>query len=270
MGVDVFRHPFLCINYFIFAQILNIMKKLLLFISLCTLLLSACKKDSKTTTDPVLDVRIDGLYDFSLGYDDRTYDYEFKTIALAISQLTLSQENVSLNLEGLPTGIEVKFSTTSGIPNYTSLMEVTLNNNIKSGVYPIKLVAKNASGVKKTYTFTVTVALPCNFSYAGNYEVKETIDGVEQALYSTVLNRMGIDGNIIYDYKNYYAMDFNCTAKTVVLYSQDYVFNNPNSGKISGTGTLTDNVITLNCVYEPSVMSGGGPNKIIKKVFTRK
>lgn len=246
------------------------MKKLLLFFSFCTFLLSACKKDTKTTTTPVLDVRIDGLYDFNLGFDNKTYDYESKTIALAISQLTLSQENISLNVEDVPTGVEIKFSTTSGIPNFTSLMEVTLNNSIKSGVYPIKLVAKNASGVKKIYNFSITVKLPCNYSYQGNYEVKETIDGVEQAAYTTGLSAMGTGEDMIYDYKNYYTMYFNCTAKSVVMYSQDYIYGNPYSGKISGNGTLTDNVITINCVFEPSSMSGGGPNKNIKKVFTKK
>lgn len=249
------------------------MKKLLLFFSFVSLLISSCKKESETPSTPVLpvlDVRIDGLYDFTLGYDNTTYEYEVKTIGLSISQTTLNQENISISAENVPNGMEFKFSTTSGIPNFTSLMEVKLNSNIRSGVYPISLVAKNSSGLKKTYNFTITVNLPCNFSYAGSFDVKETIDGVVQPVYSTTLSVMGTAGDMIYDYKNYYSMNINCSTKSVILYSQNYVYGNPYSGKISGSGTLTDNEITLNCIYETSGMYGGGPNKNIIKVFTRK
>lgn len=251
------------------------MKKILLFIALITVVISvgSCSKEDKNVTPtptptptPTLDVRVDGLYDFAIGYDVTNYEFETKTLPLAISQLTGSQEKITLSLDSLPKGVEITFSTTSGIPNFTSTMTVDLTKEAESGIYPVKLIAKNAAGISKTYNFSITVTIPCGFKYEGPaYQAQETIDGVAQSPYTTYFSTAGPGLIYLYDIKKYFYYTLDCSTKTFTM-NQYYVNGNPMSGTIAGTGKEVANVITINGTLTSAT---GGPTKTVKIVYTK-
>lgn len=192
---------------------------------------------------------INGLANLTLsGFTSKSYSIEVK-------QTGSIQENVNLTAEGLPPGVIVSFSPNSGITTFSSTVSFENISNTKSGIYPITIVAKNSSGVKKSYTINLTLDIPCVLLLVGNYSLIESINGVDKPSINTTIDKAGPGYIYIYDYQNYHSMTFDCNLKTVNLFTQPYNFSS-GAGTISGTGTFTDSTITVVGTFEAFTGAG--------------
>lgn len=234
------------------------MKKVLLLLSVfITLLVSSCNKNKRNS-----ELSIAGLTDITL---NENYKSLPKSLPISINQKGVSSENINLSLEGMPDGVELSLSVKSGVPNFSSSINARINKNLDNGRYPIKMIAKNDAGNETVFPFNIIVDLPCYDKVIGNYTLTETIDGVEKT-YDTQLAQSSSDKNKVRDLKYYNDIILDCQNKTVKM-ENSYVYYGSIYGYIYGTGTFTDKTLMMDCTFEPN---GGGPNKTVKRVFTRR
>ncbi len=123
------------------------MRKAYLLFTLLMIGLASCKpkQNNKPTTYAVSNV-----HDIELTQGEE-YSYE-----LFLSYLGPVQENVTLDISGLPEGITVDFSKTGGVPSFGSVVTLR-NNSAEPGVYPCELHTTGTQTGEKTYEFTITV-----------------------------------------------------------------------------------------------------------------
>jgi hypothetical protein len=123
------------------------MRKAYLLFTLLCIGLASCKpsRNNKATTYTVSNV-----HDIELTQGEE-YDYE-----LLLSFVGPVQENVDLDITGLPDGISYDFSKTGGIPSFTSVVTLR-NNSAEPGVYDCKLTTTGSKTGEKSYDFSVTV-----------------------------------------------------------------------------------------------------------------
>jgi len=81
-------------------------------------------------------------------------------LSLTVQYMDSAQENVTLGLTGLPTGIT--YDTTwinSGIPTFSTTLSVfdTMGAGVTPGIYPVKLTATTISGRTRSYPFNIKV-----------------------------------------------------------------------------------------------------------------
>lgn len=138
------------------------MKKALSILALIVLF-NSCKKsedDKKTTPVATETFTINGITDLS----------SYSSLDLTIAQKTgAKQEDVNLELSGLPTGVTGFFSSPKGIPTFNSKLSFKIFN-AKAGTYPIKLSGKSAS-YTKDYNFNLSIPEQYNGIYVDNGEI---------------------------------------------------------------------------------------------------
>lgn len=184
---------------------------------------------------------------------------------IEVKQTGAVQESVTLGAENLPTGVTVSFTPNSGITTFSSMVIFNCPSTVKSGVYPVKITATNAAGLKRTYTINLTIDIPCSVMFSGRFNFVETIDGVEQAPEEVVMSSAA---GGIYDGKYYHMMRYDCSTKTIDLYEQGYVYGaSPKRGSISGTGTFNETTITVSGTFKANDTA---PVKTFKRVYTKK
>lgn len=129
------------------------MKKATLFMALLTLLFSACTKSNDDDDVFSPNFRVDGITDINI------FRNSTNSLSLSVVYMNSQQERVRLSLEGLPSGMTAEFTTTSGLPSFSSYLQIT-NNSVPAGVYPVRLVATGDITGRHTFTFNIT-AMDC-------------------------------------------------------------------------------------------------------------
>ena len=181
------------------------------------------------------------------------------TLSLVVKTLTGTAEPVSLSLTGLPTGATSGFSATSGTPDYNSTLTINTNASVATGTYPLVLKSTSASTGTKTFNFNLTVTgttSDCAQGVAGTYTSQDSCTATAGA---PVITKTGTNAIKIASLAGYltYVIDanatVNCTNHTVTIPSQAITAIPIPGATISGSGTFTNNSMTIH--YTISVLT---------------
>jgi hypothetical protein len=148
------------------------MRKAYLLFTLFCIGLASCKpnRNNKPTT-----YSVNNVHDIELSQGE---EYAFE---LFLNYLGPVQENVTLDIEGLPEGISADFSKTGGIPSFTT--EVTLrNNSADPGVYNVQLITTGSQTGEKAYDFTITVETDPLCGVLGTYTYTAICDPLDSTI----------------------------------------------------------------------------------------
>lgn len=211
------------------------MKKIvtLILLALISLGVYSCSKDSST---PVT-YTVSGLTSV------RVAAGESDLLALTISNTSTYQEQVSLDVEGVPSGVSVSFSNKSGTPPFTTNITFT-NTSAAVGTYNCKLVVNGSKTGKRFYEFTLVVASTAACNLPGPYVYTQTCNsgaGTEDLeAFSTNgsvrFTNFGAHGWSVFAYVN-------CGAGVLEVPLQPV----GNATQVSGTGTFNaDGTIHIN------------------------
>jgi hypothetical protein len=114
-------------------------KKLpILLISLQIVFFAACKKDH----DNSFDCEITGVSNINAKVGDN------KVVHVSIENTQGVPENVELSLQNVPRGISYYFETSKGTPNFTTVLTISMNNEVKLGKHTMTLEAKSKNLLK--------------------------------------------------------------------------------------------------------------------------
>jgi hypothetical protein len=130
--------------------------KRLAFILLFVVSFFSCRKDGEPEE-----------FDFSISQLERidARVEENITLRIVITSNNNSPENVILSLDDVPEGITCHFSKESGIPEYSTDLELKISRQVKGGLYILKLSATSEK-LKKTVPVIINVdaALSASFT----------------------------------------------------------------------------------------------------------
>ena len=143
-----------------YKQHTNKMKKTTLLLAFLTLLFSACTKVVDDEYE-MPNYRVDGITDISV------YSTGATNMPLNVVYMNSEQERVDLSLDGLPAGMTATFTPASGIPTYSSFLQIR-SNNTAAGNYPVTLVANGAESGRRTYSFNIRIT-ECASELLGTY-----------------------------------------------------------------------------------------------------
>lgn len=140
------------------------MRKAYLLFTLLAVGLASCKpnRNDKATT-----------YNVSNVHDIELTQGEQDSYLITIGYVGPIQENVTLDVTGLPAGISYDFSTWAGIPTFSSTITLR-NNSAEPGVYPCVLHTEGDKTGEKNYNFNVTVKTEPLCGTLGNYSYNLT------------------------------------------------------------------------------------------------
>ena len=153
------------------------MKKGLLVLA-ATFLIAGCQKKDQTVNNyntggaqPAF--AVNGITDVSFVSQ---VDY-VSTLSLSVQYLDSAQENVSLSLNGLPSGIVIDTTwINSGIPTFSTTLNIYDTVVVSPGSYPVTLTATTTSGKTKNYPFNIRVQ-PMPSGFLGKYNTCNTSCG---------------------------------------------------------------------------------------------
>ncbi len=123
------------------------MKHILLFV-LPFLFFLSCKKDKDNNVAHSFNIH--GISDVHLEPGD------LRVLELEIKHVSGAQNNVSLEISGMPAGVTAKFSTSKGIPDFATVLTITTSEDVVAGVYPLVITCSDGS-VAKDYEFSLHV-----------------------------------------------------------------------------------------------------------------
>lgn len=163
------------------------MRKLTLFaLMVCLISLGACSKsdDNNQTANPTNNNQpISSTSNFTVnGVNDVTMTAnDTKMMPLEIKHEEGDQEMVTLTVTGLPNKVSAKFSSDSGTPTFSSVLEIT-TNYAQGGSYPITITATTATGKTKVLSFTLKVEgqTNCRPNIIGQYKSVENCTGQQR------------------------------------------------------------------------------------------
>lgn len=204
----------------------------LVLLILCILGIYSCQKN-----EPSFDFYVKGIADVAFDGDSSV------SIPLEIIQISGKSEKISLELNDIPSKVAAKLDTQSGIPNYKSVLTLT-GLYADSGTHTTILTATSASGLKKTYPFTVKVKLmkDCTKVLVGSYNNTDCYGRTITSEVSKIsANRLRIG---MYSAFNSVSVNatINCDLKTILI---DTTILNTYP-RISGSGTFSGKTITIN------------------------
>lgn len=181
------------------------------------------------------------------------------TLSLAVNKTSGTAETVNLAVDGLPSGATANFSPASGMPNFSSTLTINTTASLAPGTYPLKVKSTSASTTAKNYSFNLVVTgttSDCAQSVAGNYTSQDSCTATAGA---PVITRTGNNAIKITGLTGFqsYTIDatgtVNCTNHTVTIPSQAITAIPIPGAMISGTGTFTNNSMTIH--YTISVLT---------------
>lgn len=193
--------------------------------------LLSCKKDQPQKMD------------FSIsGLKDTTFNYQKLTENINVKFTSGAKNNVNLTVSGLPKGLNAQLSSKSGTPDFNSNIELTHNDYIVAGIYPIKIIANADDGTEKSTEFKLTVNGGCGDFASGNYTTEITYTGSGE-LFSKTQYRLAVKSdnpNRVFFYEgnnkdaDFYA-DVDCGALSVSIPTQS---KSGSSLQFSGSGKM--------------------------------
>jgi uncharacterized membrane protein len=206
-----------------------------------------------STTTNQFDYTVNGINDLTVQQGGNG------NLPLSVSLLSGTAENVSLSLTGLPAGASSSFSPASGLPSFNTTLNVTTTNAVAAGTYPLSLKSTSSAGTK-TFGFNLIVTGnnggDCAQGVAGNYTSMDscTATAGTPVITKTGTNQIKITGLVGFQT---YTVDVNgtvnCNNHTVNIPSQGIPTIPIPGATISGTGTFTDNTMTIH--YTISVLT---------------
>lgn len=219
------------------------MRKAYLLFTLLCITFAACKKNNNNKPTTYV---VHGVHDIALTQGE-TYDY-----SLFLDYVGPVQENVTLEMLGLPSGVSVDFSRTGGVPSFTT--DVTLrNNSAEPGMYECQLKTHGDQTGDKFYDFTINVKSAPICGLLGNYTYTSTCDTpvmgtaetltaasvpVENAVNPVRFANFGAHGWIV-------SGKVDCSTNKITIDLQSV--NTSGNVQVSGTGSFTSaGTITIN------------------------
>lgn len=150
------------------------MKKLpnLLFalcLAIVSLNISSCKKDPEKAA-------------FSItGLSDQTFNGSDINQSLTIGYTAGPKEAVTLAVSGLPAGITASFSSTSGTPEFSSVLTLKAAGAVTAGTFTVTVTGTSTSGTSSSAAFNLTVPDDCANRLTGLYDFTVTTSGTVES-----------------------------------------------------------------------------------------
>jgi hypothetical protein len=210
------------------------MKKIftLLLLAIGSLSINSCTKSgdgsAKTYT-------VNGLTDIILSQG------ETFSMTLNIASVGNLQEQVSLDVDGLPDGVVVSFTSKSGTPSFSSRVTFT-NTSAVMGTYSGRLIVTGTASGRKYYDFTIEITDEDACGVAGTYTYTQTCNmtpGTEVIDANSANNEVRFSN---FGGHGWVARgNVNCANRTIEfpLQSVGNGFSIGGTGNFSTTGTIT-------------------------------
>lgn len=145
------------------------MRKLFTLLALCTLSagIYSCSKpgNSNGTT-----YTVSGITAISLAQG------ESDALNLNIQTVGSYQEQVSLDVDGLPDGVSVSFAPKSGTPSFNTVVTFT-NTSAEIGTYNCRLIVRGTGSKVRYYDFVLTITNLPTCGIPGTYNYTQTCNG---------------------------------------------------------------------------------------------
>ena len=221
------------------------MKHTLLFI-LPFLFFLSCKKD-KDSDVVQSSFNINGIADVHLEPGD------LQILELEIKHVEGAQKNVSLEISGMPSGVTAKFNTSSGIPDFATVLTITTSSDVQTGVYPLVITCSDGV-VNKEYQFSLHIR-DCLKKLTGRktgmgvcpsesipYEAEVMwVSGLDSRIY--IVGFAGFAGGFVY-------ADIDCETGAVTIPRQtidSYYYSS--QYEVWGSGTFSNGRIEVTYTY---------------------
>lgn len=226
------------------------MTKLFTYLLVCSAILFAgCKKeDDKPVVLPAGFI-INGVTDITVKQDSTFL------LPIAIEQVEGTQEPVTISVEGLPNKVTAEFSPESGTPDFGSIITFKADKWAAIGTSTVKIIAKgNTTGASKEYETKLKIERISDCKkyalgkYTTNVECPNIPSGTEaEVMIDQYSGRLMLSA-MLSDYGGgpftaAYFISINCDNNT-------FTIENSYIGNFMGTGTLTEDKITINYSYE--------------------
>lgn len=145
------------------------MRKLLTILALCTLSVGihSCTKPNNGSGTTYT---ITGITDIALAQG------ESGTLSLNIQNVGTYQDQVSLDVDGLPDGVFVTFAPKSGTPSFNTTVTFT-NSSAVVGSYNCRLVLRGSNSRVRYYDFVLTITNTPTCGIPGYYNYTQTCNG---------------------------------------------------------------------------------------------
>lgn len=211
-------------------------------------------------------------FDLTVGSTTTAFDYNVNgvsdvnvqqgnsgSLSLAVNKTSGTAETVNLAIDGLPAGATASFSPTSGMPNFSSTLTINTTAGLAAGTYPVSVKSSSASTTTKTYNFNLVVTgatSDCAQGVAGNYTSQDSCTASAGAPVITKTGNNAIKITGLAGYATYMVdatATVNCNNHTVTIPSQAITAIPIPGATISGTGTFTNNSMTIH--YTISVLT---------------
>ncbi len=220
------------------------MKHILLF-ALPFLFFLSCKKDKDR--DLGHSFNIHGIADVYLEPGG------LYILELEIKHVEGAQKNISLEISGMPSGVTAKFSTSSGIPDFATVLTITTTEAVEAGVYPLVITCSDGAATKE-YKFSLHIR-DCLKKLSGRktgmdvcpsdsfpYEAEVMwVSGLDSRIY--IVGFAGFSGGFIY-------ADVDCETGAVTIPRQKidgYYYGG--QYEIWGSGTFSNGKIEITYTY---------------------
>lgn len=193
---------------------------------------------TKSNGEAATTYTVNGLHDITVAQG------ESDELVLDFRNIDGYQEEIVLDVEGLPAGVSVSFSTKSGIPTFTSRIVIT-NKAAVAGIYDCRLVVNGSLSGKRVFSFTLEVTTQPVCGLVGNYSYTSNCNNIPGAVESIAVSsnsssirfgNFGAHGWVVYG-------DVNCANGTieVPLQSVGGTLSVGGNGVFSSGGTMTIN-----------------------------
>jgi len=217
------------------------MKNIHYTLALCGMFaIASCSKSSdKTGSNDSFDYTISPVDNVTLKMNANT------SLPVQVKKVSGTTEMVSLAVSGLPANVTAAFNSIEAEPDFTTQLNILVQGNATVGSYPVKIVGLSKSGVSHEQLFTLNVKNEnCALDMVGTWQGNSTCQSTNFVSnvtadplypYHFTINNFGntglnVDGTI------------DCNTGKVTLSSK----SNSSIGVDDGTGTYTDNNMTIN------------------------
>ncbi len=177
-----------------------------------------------------------------------------QTIPLKVIHESGSNEQVTLSVEGLPTGVSVSFTTETSKPEFATTLYLK-DDSSKGGIHPVTLRGRSSTGVIMDYPFSLTTLdKTCAKKASGLYNGSTTRRNGSGDVFTNYLfsedtadiNRLlfTVNNRTVY-------MVLNCNKNLLTIPLQDV-----GSFKIQGQGYIDQNYSVIDFYYLEKHNSG--------------
>lgn len=145
------------------------MRKLFTLLALCSLSLGihSCSKPNSSNGTTYT---VSGITGITLAQG------ESDALTLNIQTVGTYQDQVSLDVDGLPDGVSVSFAPKSGTPSFNTVVTFT-NTSAEMGTYNCRLIVRGSGSRVRYYDFVLTITNMPTCGLPGTYNYTQTCNG---------------------------------------------------------------------------------------------